>query len=103
MVSFLDDENGEDALVSDVTTYANKALEIHPEQASAYALLFDLASATGDTTKRDTYKAKALEAVDKDISLGQQERQSLRNYLEAEITSTQDVSAQLEKATSPQN
>jgi tetratricopeptide (TPR) repeat protein len=89
MVSFLEDENGEETLVSDVTTYANKALEIHPEQASAYALLFDLASATGDTAKRDMYKAKALEAVDKDISLGQQERQSLRNYLEAEITSTQ--------------
>lgn len=92
MVSFLDDENGEETLVADVKAYANKALEIHPEQASAYALLFDLASATGDPAERDMYKAKALEAINKDISLGQRERESLRNYLEAEITATQDVS-----------
>lgn len=96
MVSFLDDEEGEKTLVSDVTDYANKALEIHAQQASAYALLFDLASATGDTAKRDTYKAKALDAIEKDISLGQRERDSLRNYLQAEITATQDGGAEPE-------
>jgi tetratricopeptide (TPR) repeat protein len=93
MVSFLEDEEGEKTLVSDVTEYANKALEIHPQQASAYALLFDLASATGDSSQRDMYRAKALEAIDHDISLGQQERRSLRNYLEAEISSKQEDTA----------
>jgi tetratricopeptide (TPR) repeat protein len=98
MVSFLDDEEGEKTLVSDVTDYANKALEIHPQQASAYALLFDLTSATGDVAQRDTYRAKALDAIDKDISLGQREREALRNYLGAEITATEDPLGQTSSA-----
>lgn len=89
MVSFLEDEDGEDTIESDVVTYANKALEIHPHQASAYVLLFDMASAKGDTVQRDELKRKALEAIPQDISLGEQERQSMRNYLEAEISVVQ--------------
>ena len=89
MASFLDDEDGEDTIESDVAAYANKALAIHPDQASAYAVLYDMAAAKGDAAQRDIYKQKALAAIDRDISLGQQERQSLRNYLEAEITVAQ--------------
>jgi tetratricopeptide (TPR) repeat protein len=100
MVSFLDDEAGEETLVSDVTAYANKALEIHPDQASAYALLFDLSSAMGDVAQREDYRRRALASIDRDISLGQQERKALRSYLEAEITASQDNAAPAENAPS---
>jgi tetratricopeptide (TPR) repeat protein len=89
MAAFLDGEDSEETIESDVKTYADRALSINPNQASAYAMLYDLASAKGDTELREMYKQKALEALQRDISLGQKERQTLKNYLEAEIVVVQ--------------
>lgn len=93
MAAFLDGEDGEETIEADVQKYADKALSLNPNQASAYAMLYDMASAKGDTQRRDMYKQKALDALQHDISLGQQERQGLKNYLEAEIVVVQDQDA----------
>lgn len=90
MAGFLESEDSEETIEADVQQYADKALSLNPNQASAYAMLYDMASAKGDTQRRDMYKQKALEALERDISLGQQERQSLKSYLEAEIVVVQD-------------
>jgi hypothetical protein len=91
MMGFLEeDEDGQGKIDADIQEYADKALALNPNQASAYTLLYDLYGGRGDTKKRDLYKQKALDAIGKDISLGQQERTALRSYLEAEITVVQD-------------
>lgn len=90
MMAFLDGEDGEELIEANVQEYADKAISLNPNQASAFTMLYDMASAKGDTQRRDMYKQKALEALQRDISLGQQERQSLKNYLEAEIVVVQD-------------
>ena len=79
------DDASRTAVVADVETYANKALALNPNQASAYTLLFDLMSALGQPERKEEYKQKALMVVDRDITLGQQERQALREYLLAEV------------------
>jgi tetratricopeptide (TPR) repeat protein len=79
------DDASRTVVVTDVETYANKALAINPNQASAYTLLFDLMGALGQPERKETYKQQALAAVERDITLGQQERQALREYLLAEV------------------
>ncbi len=94
MMGFLEeDEDGQGRIDADIQEYADKALALNPNQASAYTLLYDLYGGRGDAQKRDLYKQKALEAIDKDISLGQQERAALRSYLEAEITVVEEPDA----------
>jgi tetratricopeptide (TPR) repeat protein len=91
MMGFLEeDEDGQGKIDGDVQQYAERALTLNPNQASAYTLLYDLYGGRGDTSKRDMYKQKAFEAIDKDISLGQKERAALRSYLESEITVVQE-------------
>jgi hypothetical protein len=91
MMGFLEeDEDDQGKIDNDVQEYAEKALALNPNQASAYTLLFDLYGGRGDTQKRDLYKQKAFDAIDKDISLGQEERKALRSYLEAEVTVVQE-------------
>lgn len=98
MAGFLESEDSEETIEVDVQQYADKALSLNPNQASAYAMLYDMASAKGDTQRRDMFKQKALEALGRDISLGQQERQSLKNYLQAEIVVVQDQDVALDGA-----
>lgn len=86
MMGFLDDEGPEEVIEAEIQGYADKAISLNPNQAAAYTLLYDLYSGVGDTAKRDLYKTRALEAINKDITLGQQERTALRSYLESEIT-----------------
>lgn len=100
MASFFEGDDGEEVIESDVQVYADKALALNPNQASAYAMLYDIASAKGDVLRRDMYKQKALDALERDITLGQQERQSLRNYLEAEIVVVKDQDAAVDGAAS---
>lgn len=86
LVSLLEvDEAGRKVVVADVESYAQKALEINPNQASAYTLLFDLMGAIQDPERKEQYKQKALAAVDKDITLGQKEREALKEYLMAVV------------------
>jgi tetratricopeptide (TPR) repeat protein len=94
MMGFLEeDDDGQGKIDADIQSYADKALELNPNQASAYTLLFDLYGGRGDIQKRDLYKQKAFDAIDKDISLGQQERKALRSYLESEITVVEEPAA----------
>ncbi len=93
MMGFLEEDN-QDLVFEGVQRDAEKAIALNPNQAAAYTLLYDLYAGLGDDRKRDLYKQKALDSVDKDITLGQQERKALRSYLEAEITVVQDPVAQ---------
>jgi tetratricopeptide (TPR) repeat protein len=86
LMGFIEEEGSEEVMEAQIKEYADKAIALNPNQAAAYTLLYDLYSAMGDAQKRDLYRQKALEAVDKDITLGQQERNALRSYLESEIT-----------------
>jgi tetratricopeptide (TPR) repeat protein len=86
LVSLLEvDDAGRKIVVADVENYAQKALAINPNQASAYTLLFDLMGAIGETERKEQYKQKALAAIDNDITLGQMERAALRDYLSAVV------------------
>lgn len=62
-----------------------KALEINPNQASAYQLLSEIEIITGDKTAQVEMKKRALEAVELDITLGKSEKDALRSYLNASI------------------
>jgi len=87
MMGFLEEEeDNQDVIDREVQGYAERSLALNPNSAAAYTLLYDLYGGRGDTQKQDLYKQKAFEAVDKDITLGQQERKALRAYLESEIT-----------------
>lgn len=70
-----------DAVIQSISGYAQKALQINPNQASAFVLLSDVALLANDTAKREDYKQRALAAIDRDITLGAAEKQSLREYL----------------------
>ena len=94
MASFLETDDGEEAVVFDVQGCANKALSLNPNQTSAYVMLYDLAAAQGHTQQSNMYKQKALEVLERDITLGQQERETAKNYLDAEITVVNDPTAE---------
>jgi tetratricopeptide (TPR) repeat protein len=102
MMAFIEEEGSEASIEGDIKEYANKALALNPHQAAAYTLLYDLYSGIGDTQKRDLYKQQALEAIDKDITLGQQERTALRSYLESDITVVEQPAGD-ESSASPPN
>ncbi|MEY4668081.1 MAG: hypothetical protein RL518_780 [Pseudomonadota bacterium] len=103
MMDFIYGQDEElDRVEADVQAYADKATALNPHQAAAYTLLYDLYSGRKDDAKRDQYKQKALESVDKDITLGQQERKALRSYLESEITVTQEAVVREESEGAPQ-
>jgi tetratricopeptide (TPR) repeat protein len=93
------DEAGRKVVVADVEGCAQKALAINPNQASAYTLLFDLMGAIQEPERREQYKQQALAAIDRDITLGQKEREALKDYLSAvvvveEVPQTPEVSGQ---------
>lgn len=95
MMGFLEeDEDDQNVVDAEIQGYAEKALALNPNSAAAYTLLYDLYAGRGDAQKRDMYKQKAFDAIDKDITLGQQERKALRSYLESEITVVQEPVAQ---------
>jgi tetratricopeptide (TPR) repeat protein len=78
----------QEQMAAEVRLCADKALAIHPTQASAFALLFDLAGALGKEEERQSFKRQALDVIDRDITLGQGERAALRDYLNAQVTVT---------------
>jgi tetratricopeptide (TPR) repeat protein len=86
LVSLLDNPDAEDAIQDDVKKYAQKALTLHPHQASAYTLLFDMYGVFGKTQEREAAKEGALRALEQDITLGQNERKALRSYLLSDVT-----------------
>ena len=76
-----------EALVQEIAAYAQKALALNPNQATAYALLADAMLIKNDEARAVDYKQQALTAIDRDITLGQRERESFRSVLLAEVTS----------------
>ena len=91
MMAFIEEEEATHAAIEgDIRQSAEKATALNPNAAAAYTLLYDLYTGKGDAEKRAIYKQKALEAIDKDITLGQEERKALRSYLESEISVVQE-------------
>jgi len=65
-----------------IDEYAQKALSINKNQTSAYMLLALLSSYIGDYRRAEEMRLRGLEAVDLDITLGQQEKDSTKGTLE---------------------
>jgi hypothetical protein len=91
MMAFIEEEEATHAAIEgDIRQYVEKAIALNPNAAAAYTLLYDIYTGKGDAERRAIYKQKALEAIDKDITLGQEERKALRSYLESEISVVQE-------------
>ncbi len=74
-----------------------KALAINPNQASAYYELSQIAFIEGDFKLQESYKQKALEAIPKDITLGEVQKESLKEALSIEISNIKVTSLPVEE------
>jgi tetratricopeptide (TPR) repeat protein len=93
LVSLMDQPEAEGAIRDEVKQYAQKALTLHPHQASAYTLLFDMYGVFGLTAEREEAKQRALRALEQDITLGQNERTALKSYLMSDVV-VQNISTE---------
>jgi tetratricopeptide (TPR) repeat protein len=82
---FLEEGTDEGEMLRRVSSYAEKAVAINPNQASALALLSEVEMIKGNKVGQEEYKQRALAAIPKDITLGQREKEGLRQYLSASI------------------
>lgn len=71
--------------VVDIKSYANKALAINPNQASAYFLLSQVAVIEGNDVEVANYRQLGIKAVPNDITLGERERVDMLDTLSTEI------------------
>lgn len=74
----------ENQLIS-IKESAERALTLNPNQATAYALLADLMIIKSDNIKREEYRQLALQAAERDITLGVNEKNALKRILSIEI------------------
>jgi hypothetical protein len=71
--------------IDDMKQYAQKALAINKDQASAYYLLSQVAVVEQNRIEEDNYRKLAIEAVPRDITLGDTEKKALLSALNAKI------------------
>lgn len=90
MMTIFEVSQDKDQFIKEVSDYANNALSLNPNQATAYLLLSDLMVIAADPVKRQEYKDKAFNAIDADITLGQYEKKAMRSYLTADVKITKD-------------
>lgn len=64
--------------IVDAKAVLSKSLSINPNQASAYYLLSKIAFIEGDDASSSMYRQKALDAIPQDITLGEKEKESLK-------------------------
>lgn len=73
-----------------VRVSAEKALALNPNQATAHLLLSDSMIAGKDSVMRQTYKERALKAIDYDITLGQEEKKALKEFIQTKVKVVRD-------------
>lgn len=79
-------ENDSEEFIEGIFDDISKALEIHPYQTSAHLVLADLMNLLGETGQAIAiYQDVISEIVDKDITLGQEERVLVRGLIQKQI------------------